>query len=101
MVIGIAQLITGSSDSSKDLVSNGGASFGDVGFNAIEIIDQCNKVRGREERESDAIAGHQHEVSALAEDATPVLLHEVDYEIAEDSSTSIAVGKLKEKRSSC
>ena len=42
MVVGIAQLITGSSNSGKDLVSNGGASFGDVGFNAIEIIDQCN-----------------------------------------------------------
>ena len=54
MVVSIAQLITGSSDSSKDLVSNGGASFGtdggcgscDMGFNVVESIDQCNKARG-------------------------------------------------------
>ena len=51
MVVGVAELITGSSDSSKDLVSNGGASFGtdrgcrsgDMGFNVVEGIDQCDK----------------------------------------------------------
>ena len=66
MVVGVAQLITRSSDSNKDLVSNGGANFGtdggcgsgDVGFNVVEGINQCDKARGRGKRESDTISGH-------------------------------------------
>ena len=66
MVVGVAQLITGSSDSSKDLLSNGGASFttdingclDNVCFNVEESIDQCDKARARWHPECDAISGH-------------------------------------------
>ena len=66
MVLGVAQLITDSSDSSKDLLSNGRANFktdidsrlNNVHFDVEESIDQCDKARARWHPECDAISGH-------------------------------------------
>ena len=74
-----------------------------VGLKEVQTIDQGDNTRPAiivGDSKAHTIAGNQNELLVSMLNAPLALLHQVDYKTAKDSSTSTAMRKSKEKRSS-